>query len=117
MIVFGFLDDGCGSKSSSSAISDHALSGKCGRHIINPRFSMRFLFLQTSPLPFIMSLSIRDVSLPPDEAPSIVKSYRIAIYLDLIPTALIVYDTRASLLQNMLFSPLTSCQSVLWTKR
>ena len=64
-----------------------------------------------------MSLSIRDAAIPPDEVPSFVKAYQIETYLNLIPAAIIVYDTRASLLQNMLFSPLTSFQSVLWTKR
>ena len=115
VIVFVFLDDGYASKSSSSTISNHALSDECGRHVIKVRFFMRFL--QISPLPFAMPLSIRDLSLPPDEAPSIVKFSQIELYLSLIPATILVYDTRASLLQNMLFSPLTLCQSVLWTKR
>ena len=45
-----------------------------------------------------MSLSIRDVAIPPEEVPSIVKPYQIQLYLSLIPAAILIYDTRASLL-------------------
>ena len=64
-----------------------------------------------------MPISIRDVVVPLNEVPSIVKAVQIAIYVTLIPAAIIVYDTRASLLQIMWFSSLTSCQSVRLTKR
>ena len=43
-----------------------------------------------------MSLSIRDVAIPPDEVPSLVKAFQIGLYLALIPTSIIIYDTRAS---------------------
>ena len=55
-------------------------------------------FLQSpSPQP-PMPLSIRDVALPYDEAPSIVMAYQIETYITLIPASIIVYDTRAPLL-------------------
>ena len=43
VVLLVFLDDGYASKSSSSAISNHALSEECGRHVIKVRFFMRFL--------------------------------------------------------------------------
>ena len=64
-----------------------------------------------------MSLSIRDDAVPPDEVPSIVKGFQIELYLVLIPATVLGYDIRASLLQIMWFSSLTSCQSVRLTKR
>ena len=73
--------------------------------------------LQSYPLHPLMPLSIRDAAIPPDEVPSIVKAFLIETYLNLIPATILIYDTRASLLQEVLFSPLASCQSVLWTKR
>ena len=73
--------------------------------------------LQSQSTQPLMSLSIRDVAIQPDEVPSFVKAYQIETCILLIPATILVYDTRASLLQNMLFPPLTSCQSVRWTKR
>ena len=64
-----------------------------------------------------MQISIRDVVIPPNEVPSIVKGSQIGTYTTLIPAVIIVYDTRVSLLQIMWFSSLTSCQSVRLTKR
>ena len=64
-----------------------------------------------------MSFSIRDDAVLPDEVPSIVKALKIQLYITLIPMAIIVYDTRASLLQIMWFSSLTSYKSVRLTKR
>ena len=66
-------------------------------------------FLQIPYPPFAMPLSIRDVPILPNEVPSIVKSYQIQLYLNLVPAAILVYDTRASLLQIMLLSSLMSC--------
>ena len=66
-------------------------------------------FLQIPSLRRAMPLSIRDAAIPPGEVPSIVKANRIELYLNLILATILVYDTRASLLQDVLFSPLTSC--------
>ena len=64
-----------------------------------------------------MPISIRDVVTPPNEVQSTVKATQIGTYVTLIPAAIIVYDTRASLLQIMWFSSQTSYQSVRLTKR
>ena len=109
------LDDGYGPKSSSSDVSDYSLDGECGWNVIKARLFMHFL--QIPSLYRAMPISIRDVVIPPNEVPSTVKAIQIGIYVNLIPAAIIVYDTRASLLQIMWFSSLTSCQSVRLTKR
>ena len=41
-----------------------------------------------------MLLSIRDVTIPPDDASSFVKSYRIQAYLNIILVSILVYDSR-----------------------
>ena len=74
-------------------------------------------FVQIPSLYRAMPISIRDVVIPPNEVPSVVKAVQIGAYVALIPAVIIVYDTRATLLQIMWFSSLTSCQSVRLTKR
>ena len=64
-----------------------------------------------------MSLSVRDVAIPPDDVPSIVKAYQIEVYLSLIPTTIIIYDTRASNVSDHAVLSADVVQSVLWTKR
>ena len=50
-------------------------------------------------LQLFMSLSIRDDAAPPDEVSFTVKAFQIQLYLSLITATVLVYDTRASLLQ------------------
>ena len=51
-----------------------------------------------------MPLSVRDITVPPDEVLTEVKTVQITLYLSLIPTTIITYDFRAFSLQN-LFKP------------
>ena len=41
-----------------------------------------------------MSLSIRDVVIPPDEVPAWIQSNHVSFYLDVVLLTLVVYDSR-----------------------
>ena len=114
LIILVFLDDGCGSKSSSSAaIHDHSLSDECGRHVIKVHLSLQIPFPYRS-----MALSIRvAATVTSDDILSFIKAYQIILYLFLIPSTIIGYDTRVFFLWIELFPFLTSCQSARLTKR
>ena len=65
-----------------------------------------------------MLLSIRDVTLPPDEVSSIVRSYQIQTYLDVILITILVYDSGASSVWILYSHPLpTVYQYAHLTKR
>ena len=80
---------------------------------------MRLLLrlLQIPSLHPTMLIAARDVALPLSEVPSIVEATQIQVYLGVIPASIIVYDTRAFLLQTMCVSSLMLCQSVRWTRK
>ena len=47
-----------------------------------------------------MQLSTRDAAVPPDEVPPIVKELQIDAYFNMIPAAILVYDSRAFSLRS-----------------
>ena len=73
---------------------------------------LRFSSLHLGMLP-----SIRDITVPLNEVSSLVEANRVELYLSLIPTAILIYDSRTSSFWTLLLPSLMLYQFVHWTKR